>query len=117
MVEQLGVAGEHAAAGGTGHQSLLSVAPHVLPQTVPYLEEGVAPWDGTKKGPLARQHGNRRGLLPSRPTCPAAEERLLLGKRLLLGTFYVVVHVAVEPLGIVKSALQIGFLKSTLYNN
>lgn len=42
VVEQLGVAGEHAAAGGTGRQLLLSVAPHVFPQTVPDLEVGVA---------------------------------------------------------------------------
>lgn len=41
VVEQLSVAGEHAAAGGTGHQLLLSVAPHVLPQAVPDLEERV----------------------------------------------------------------------------
>lgn len=42
VIEQLGVAGEHAAAGGTRHQLLLSVAAHVLPQTVPDLEVGVA---------------------------------------------------------------------------
>lgn len=42
VVEQLSVAGEHAATGGTGHQLLLSVAPHVLPQSVLDLEESVA---------------------------------------------------------------------------
>ena len=42
VVEQLGVAGEHAAAGGAGHHLLLGVAPQVLPQTVPDLKEGVA---------------------------------------------------------------------------
>lgn len=42
VVKQLRVAGEHAAAGGTRRQLLLSVAAHVLSQTVPDLEVGVA---------------------------------------------------------------------------
>lgn len=80
VVKQLSVAGKHAATCGTSHKSLLSVAPHVFPQPVPDLEEGIAPR-------------------------PAAKERLLLGKRLLLCTFYVIVHVAVEPLWIIKGAI------------
>lgn len=40
------------------------------------------------------------------PTCPAAEERLLLGNGLLLSTFHVIVHMAVEPLGVIKCALE-----------
>lgn len=39
VVEELGVAGEHAAAGGAGHQALLSVAAQMLPQTVLDLKE------------------------------------------------------------------------------
>ena len=42
VVEQLGVAGEHAAAGGAGHHLLLGVAPQMFPQAVPDLKEGVA---------------------------------------------------------------------------
>lgn len=42
VVEQLCVAGEHAAACRTGDESLLSVASHVFSQTVPDLEKGVA---------------------------------------------------------------------------
>lgn len=51
VVEQLCVAGEHAATHGTGDESFLSVAPHVFPQPIPNLEEGVAACDGTKRCP------------------------------------------------------------------
>lgn len=50
VVEQLGVAGEHAAAGGTGRQLFLSVAPHVFSQTVPDLKVGVTACGTDVKG-------------------------------------------------------------------
>lgn len=50
VVKQLCVAGEHAAAGRTGHKSLLGVASHVFSQTVPYLEESVTACNKDIKG-------------------------------------------------------------------
>lgn len=42
VVKQLCVAGEHAATRRTGDKALLSMAPHMFPQTVSDLEKGVA---------------------------------------------------------------------------
>lgn len=46
VVKQLRVAGEHATTRGTGDQSFLGVAPHVLAETIADLEEGVTACDG-----------------------------------------------------------------------
>lgn len=83
VVKQFSVAGEQAATCRTGDESLLSVAPHVFSQTVLDLKEGIA-------------------------ACPVAEERLLLlCKSLWLSTFYVIVHMSVEPLRIIKCAITV----------
>lgn len=62
VVEQLSVAGEHAAAHGTGHESLLRVAPHVFPKPIPDLEEGIAACVGTKR--CSEQEATALVLLP-----------------------------------------------------
>lgn len=41
VIKELGVAGKHAATGGAGHQSLLSVAAEVLSEAILDLEECV----------------------------------------------------------------------------
>lgn len=105
VVEQLCVAGEHAATRRTGDQSLLRVAPHVFPEPIPDLEEGVAAWKPRDTLSEERQH-EFTARFDLSPTCPAAVERLLLGNGLLLSTFHVVVHVPVEPLGVIKRALE-----------
>lgn len=83
MVEELGVAGEHAAAGGAGHQALLGVAPQVLSQTVFDLEEGVTSF-------------------------PVAEDCLLLVReRLQLSAMSMHVHMAVKPFWVVKCTITV----------
>lgn len=49
VVKKLCVAGEHAATGRTGDNSLLSVTPQVLSQTILDLEEGVTAYEAKTK--------------------------------------------------------------------
>ena len=64
VVEQLGVAGEHAAAGRTGDQSLLSVAPDVFSQSVADLEESVAACRREKKRTSQERHSQSTSVWP-----------------------------------------------------
>lgn len=45
MIKELGVAGEHAATGRTGHQALLRMTAQVLAQPILDLKEGIAAWN------------------------------------------------------------------------
>lgn len=117
MVEQLCVAGEHAATSRTGDKPLLSVAPHVFSQTVPDLKvsitacyrekkEGKKEYARASEGDIQELNGTSQVTSCSLSTCPVAKESLLLlWKRLWLSTFNVIVHMSVEPLRIVKCAL------------
>lgn len=83
VVKELGVAGEHAAAGGAGHQALLSVAAQMLPQTVLDLKECIT-------------------------TFPAAEDGLLLvWERREPSAVSVHVHMPIEPLRVVKCTITV----------
>lgn len=83
MVKQFGVAGEHAATGGTSNELFLSVSAHVLPQTITDLEESVT-------------------------ASPVAEQSLmLLGfvERLRFSTFDMIFHMTIKPFRVIKSTL------------
>lgn len=106
VVKKLCIAGKHATTRGTGYKSLLSVTTHVFPQTIPDLEERVAAYSRQIKTVDIKCQKKERASFKMcllKHTIPLAEESLLLlCKRLLLGAFNVIVHMTVEPLGIVK---------------
>lgn len=81
VIKQLCVAGEHAATRGAGYQPLLSVAPHVLSQTVPDLEEGIAACNTNIDYTVTAntvEHNRNVSLICNLRTCPVTEESLLL---------------------------------------
>lgn len=52
VIKELGVAGEHAATGRTGHQTLLSVTAQVLAQSILDLKEGVTAFPAAEQSLL-----------------------------------------------------------------